>query len=142
MADKKIKSELILEASLDKLEDAFAFFNQALEEAGIKEDIQFKIQIAVEEIFVNIASYAYPKASGNAKLTFQIEENPKRIIMEFYDKGIPYNPLEKPDPNVNEDVMERTIGGLGIYMVKESMDDMQYKYEDDQNILILVKNLE
>ncbi len=102
--------------------------------------IQFQIDVAVEELFVNIAHYAYTPETGTATIRVKIEEDPLSASITFIDSGIPYNPLEKEDPDVTLSAEERGIGGLGIYMVKKSMDDMIYEYTDGQNILTIKKN--
>ena len=96
------------------------------------------LDVAVEELFVNIASYAYVDKTGIADIT--IELLPGQVVqITFRDSGIPYNPLEKPDPDITKPAEEREIGGLGIYIVKKSMDEVLYRYEDGQNILTIRK---
>ena len=97
-----------------------------------------QLDVAVEELFVNIASYAYVDKIGIADIT--IELLPGQVVqITFRDSGIPYNPLEKPDPDITKPAEEREIGGLGIYIVKKSMDEVLYRYEDGQNILTIRK---
>ena len=102
---------------------------------------QTTIDIAVEEIFVNIANYAYGSSSGDAVIQVSMNEDPLSIEITFIDSGSEYNPLAKPDPNTSLSLMERQKGGLGIFMVKKSMDDMTYEYKDGKNILKIVKNI-
>lgn len=101
--------------------------------------VQMQIDIAVEEIFVNIASYAYTPEIGKAEILIQEDHDPEGITITFIDTGIPYDPLAKPDPDVTLSANQRQIGGLGIYMVKKSMTDMTYRYEENRNILTIRK---
>ena len=100
-----------------------------------------QVDVAVEELFVNIAHYAYAPDTGSATIRVAPRQDPKGVAITFVDRGVPYDPLAKEDPDVTLSAEERQIGGLGIYMVKKSMDDMQYEYRDGQNVLTIVKNL-
>ena len=133
--------ELTIEASLNNLDQVLLFVDTQLETVGCPMKTQMKIDVAVEEIFVNIASYAYVPATGQAVIQIDFEQNPDTAVITFIDRGIPYDPLEKSDPDVTLSIQERQIGGLGIFMVKKSMDDMTYQYLDGQNILTLRKVL-
>ena len=94
-----------------------------------------KIDVCLEEIYVNIASYAYDNKEGTEKISFDKQDN--EITLKFEDEGIYYNPLQKEDPDITLSLEERPIGGLGIFMVKEMSKDIEYKREDNKNILIL-----
>ena len=131
--------ELNVEAKLDNLDEVLAFIDTRLEEIECPMKTQMQIDVAVEELFVNIANYAYTPEVGPATIQFSLDDDPRRARITFIDHGIPYNPLEKADPDITLSVEERAIGGLGIYMVKKSMDDMQYEYKDSQNILTIWK---
>ena len=100
---------------------------------------QMQVDVAVEEIFVNIAHYAYAPGTGAATVQAEASAETKTLTVTFIDSGVPYNPLEKPDPDVTLSAEDRQIGGLGIYMVKKSMDDMRYEYRDGRNVLTLEK---
>jgi len=134
-------TELIVEAKLDNLAQVLQFVDSRLEEEDCPIGLQMKIDVAVEEIFVNIASYAYTPDSGPATIRMEVEENPKTAVITFLDHGVPYDPLAKDDPDVTLSAEEREIGGLGIFMVKKSMDDMRYEYRDGMNILQITKQL-
>ena len=95
----------------------------------------------MEELFVNVASYAYPSGSGSVTIDMEITEEPAAAVITFTDSGIPFNPLKKDDPDIALSAEERQIGGLGIYMVKKSMDDIAYAYRDGRNVLRIVKYL-
>ena len=133
--------ELTVDATDEKLAEVLAFVDAQLEAVDCPMKTKMQIDVAVEELFVNIAHYAYAPETGSATLRLQIREDPKTAILTFIDHGVPYNPLEKPDPDVTLPAEERQIGGLGIYMVKKSMDEMHYEYLDGQNILTIAKKL-
>ena len=95
----------------------------------------------VEEIFVNISSYAYNPETGPATIRAGITEEPLSVIISFIDNGKQYDPLAKPDPDVKIPLKERKKGGLGIFMVKKTMDDVSYEYKDGQNILTITKTI-
>ena len=129
-----------LEAKVQNLEQVLGFIRQNLEEAGAAPRPLNQILIAAEEIFVNISSYAYGKGTGTAEIRMTAENGSAEI--EFRDSGSPFDPLAKADPDVTLPAEERQIGGLGIFMVKKSMDDVLYRYEDGKNILTIRKKLQ
>ena len=133
--------ELVIEAKIENLNDVIAFLDEQLELVDCPIKIQMQMDIAVEEIYINIASYAYEGKTGDARIKIDTDSDPGKVLVTFYDTGIPYNPLAKEDPDVTLSADERQIGGLGIFMVKKSMDDMKYEYKDGQNILTLIKKL-
>ena len=100
-----------------------------------------KIELAVEEIFVNIASYAYAPDTGDVRIRMEFFEEPRAVGITFIDSGIPYNPLAKEDPAVQLSADERQVGGLGIFLTKKSMDEMSYEYKNGQNVLSMKKQL-
>lgn len=134
-------AELTLDATIENLDDVLAFVDGELEKLDCPMKTQMQIDVAVEELFVNIAHYAYTPKIGLATVRFDAVLEPKAVAITFVDCGVPYDPLAKPDPDVTLSAEERQIGGLGIYMVKKSMDDMKYEYRDGQNILTIVKKL-
>lgn len=107
---------------------------------GTKEEI-FKLLIAAEELYVNISSYAYPEKTGEVEIKLQFLQDPKRVRITLTDQGIPYNPLERIAPDITLSVDEREIGGLGIHMVRTSMDQVQYEFRDGCNIITVEKIL-
>ena len=133
--------ELTLPAAAENIEKAVDFVNVQLEAAGCPPKTMIQIDVAIDELFGNIAHYAYGKGTGDATVRVEVTEEPA-VIITFIDSGIPYNPLEKPDPDVAQSLEERQIGGLGIFMVKKSMDDITYEYKDGQNILRIKKIME
>ena len=98
-----------------------------------------QIALAVEEIFVNIANYAYNPGKGNATVRVEVEKDPLTVTITFIDGGVPYDPLKKDDPDVTLSAEERSIGGLGVFLVKKTMDDVSYEYKDGKNILSIKK---
>ncbi len=133
--------ELSLDAKIENLGEVLEFLDEELMRLNCSFKIQTQLDIAVEEIFVNIAHYAYKPKTGSATIRLEIEEEPPAIAITFIDSGMPYNPLEKEDPDITLSAEERQIGGLGIYMVKKSMDNMVYRHENGNNILTITKKL-
>ena len=133
--------ELEIEAVRDNLEDVQAFVEERLEAADCSPKALLRISVAVEEIFVNIASYAYAPEKGKATVRVEVSKEPVSVTITFVDHGVPYDPLAREDPDVTLSADEREIGGLGIFMTKQIMDDVAYEYKDGKNILTLKKNL-
>lgn len=135
-----IQKTLKVSAKIEEWNQVSDFLEMQLEELNCPFAEQAQILIAAEEIFVNIASYAYGDAEGEAEIKTEI--NAERCFkIEFQDSGIPYNPLQKEDPDITLSAEERKIGGLGIFMVKKTMDDVQYEYKEGKNCFIIFKNI-
>ena len=134
-----IINKLEIEADVNNLDKVLSFIDEGLEKNDCLPKVQMQIDVAVEEIFVNIASYAYKPGKGSATIILETQEDPPVATITFVDSGVPYNPLKKPDPDVTLSAEERQIGGLGIYMVKKSMDNIFYEYKDGKNILTIQK---
>ena len=134
---KKIK----IQARREQLEQVLMFLEEEID--SIEHNTKSKVQlfIAVEELFVNIASYAYYPSEGDAYIMIDTDRDNKTVYVTFIDSGKPYNPLEKEDPDITLSAKDRGIGGLGIFMVKKSMDYMNYEYEDGHNILKIGKKM-
>ncbi|MCR5025670.1 MAG: ATP-binding protein [Lachnospiraceae bacterium] len=130
--------ELTIDAKVDNLDRVLEFIDTILEENECDMKTQVQIDVCVEEIFVNIANYAYTPGEGEAVIRVEVLD-PRALSITFKDKGVPYNPLAKEDPDITLSADERPIGGLGIFMVKKSADDISYEYKDDQNILTYIK---
>ncbi|MBQ8954201.1 MAG: ATP-binding protein [Clostridia bacterium] len=133
--------ELTLAASLENIAEVTAFIDEQLEALDCSMKAQMQIDIAIDELFGNIAHYAYPDGTGDATVRFDFDEATRMASIAFIDGGVPFNPLEKADPDVTLSAEEREIGGLGIFMVKKSMDKMEYSYENGFNILMLHKRI-
>ena len=140
-SEAKKMQELTIEAKIENLDEVLAFVDERLEEIGCSMKTQMQIDVAVEEVFVNIASYAYTPGIGSATVRIESSQDPAAVTITFVDRGIPYNPLLKEDPDVTLSAEERAIGGLGIYMVKKAVDDISYVYRDGQNILSISKTI-
>ena len=132
---------LTIPAERDRLNQVQDFIDQNLAGVEYSPEAQIQLQIAVEELFVNIASYAYAPGHGDAVIGCRVEEDPPSITVQIRDWGKPFDPLAKKDADVTLSAEDRDIGGLGIYMVKNSMDAVDYKREDGQNVLTIRKNL-
>lgn len=133
--------EIVISAEKENLDKVLSFVDSILEKCECPMSTQMSIDIAVEEIFVNIASYAYNPEVGSASIRCAVEGDPPRVVIEFRDGGVPYDPLAKADPDINAPIEERGIGGLGIYMVKNSMDSVNYRHENGNNIFTIEKKL-
>ena len=133
--------ELTIEAKTSNIEAVTDFVNEQLEALDCPMKAQMQIDIAIDELFGNIAHYAYNPEVGYATVRVEVIEDPLAVVITFIDNGVPYDPLAKADPDTTLSAEEREIGGLGIYMVKKSMDDITYEYKAGQNILIIKKNL-
>ena len=131
--------ELTIAATVENIEVVTDFVNQQLELLECPMKAQMQIDIAIDELFSNIAHYSYNPEVGQATVRVEVVENPLAVTITFIDNGIPYDPLAKEDPDLTLSAEERQIGGLGIYMVKESMDEIIYEYKDGQNILSIKK---
>ena len=134
-------AEITVKASIDLLDEVLAFVDSQLEAVDCPMKTQMQIDIAVEEIFVNIARYAYTPGTGDAVILVDADALNRSVTVEFRDRGIPFNPLAKADPDITLAAEERQIGGLGIYMVKKSMDDVRYVYKDGQNVFMFTKKM-
>ena len=134
-------NEIVIDANTDKLDEVIEFVDAHLEEYDCSMKTQMQIDIAVEEVFVNIANSAYNTDIGKATIRVEISGDPIVIKITFLDNGTPYDPLAKEDPDVTLSAEDRKIGGLGIFMTKKSMDNIQYEYKNGQNILTIEKNL-
>ena len=132
---------ITVEAKIENVDKVTEFVNEVLEEKECPLKVQMQLDVAIDEIFGNIAYYAYGKGSGNATKQIEMEDNPPKITLTFIDQGIPYNPLESKDPDITLDIEDREIGGLGIFLVKKTMDELSYEYVDGQNILTMKKEL-
>jgi len=124
--------ELIIDAKKENLYIVQNFAAKKLEDANCPKKLHTKIAVVIEEVFVNIVSYAYN--SGTGSVTLRVIINDDDISIEFEDCGKPYNPLDKKDPDIHVDLNERGDGGLGIYMVKNMADTINYKRLENRNV--------
>lgn len=130
---------LTVDAKADRLDEVVAFVDSFLETLDCPMKAQMQIDLCVEEIFVNIANYAYPDTQGTADILLSAAD--RVVVLTFMDAGMPYDPLGKPDPDITLTAEERAVGGLGIFLVKKNMDTVNYRYENGKNILTLTKTI-
>lgn len=138
---EKYKKQLTVEASTDNLQKVMDFIGSNLNEIRCDAKNKTKIEVSVEELFVNIASYAYSNKEGNAEISFDFDAASRTVSIVFADSGIRYNPLEKEDPDITLSAEERQIGGLGIFMVKKYMDEVLYDFVENKNIVTIIKKI-
>lgn len=131
--------ELTTAATIENIETVTDFVNEQLEALDCPMKAMMQIDIAIDELFGNIAHYAYHPEVGSATVRVEVTEDPLAVIITFIDNGVPYDPLAAEDPDITLSAEERTVGGLGIYMVKKSMDEISYEYKNGQNILTIKK---
>ncbi|MBQ7581876.1 MAG: ATP-binding protein [Lachnospiraceae bacterium] len=131
--------EATFPATDEALRDVNLFVESNLEEAGCTMKNQMKIMVALEELFVNVAHYAYEGGTGDVKLSLDFQDD--RMILTLTDSGKPFDPLAKEDPDISLSAEERRIGGLGIFMVKKTMDDVQYEHRDGCNIVTITHKI-
>ncbi|MBR4626949.1 MAG: ATP-binding protein [Ruminococcus sp.] len=129
--------ELVIEAVSNNLDTVLAFVDEQLEEMECPPKNQMQIELAVEEIFVNIANYAYLSETGDVTVRMETDTERQTVTITFIDRGVPYDPLSKEDPDVTLLSEQREIGGLGIFLVKKTMDDVRYSHQDGMNILTI-----
>ena len=133
--------QLTVPARRDRLDDVLAFIEGELLAAGCPAKARLQLSLAAEEVFVNIADYAYGGGEGEATVSMDVSGNPPVATVIFSDEGAPHDPLEKQDPDVTLPVDDREIGGLGIFLMKKSVDEVRYRREDGRNLLTLTKAL-
>ena len=133
--------ELTIAATVENIGIVTDFVNEQLEALDCPVKAQMQIDIAIDELFGNIAHYAYHPEVGNATVRVEVTEEPLAVIVTFIDRGVPYDPLNAAEPDITLSAEDRQLGGLGIYMVKKSMDEISYEYKDGKNILSIKKKL-
>ncbi len=135
------KEEIVLAADICNLSALNEWIDALVAGADISPRVQMKISLAVEEIFANIASYAYAPKKGDVTIIGTVTDVPAELELVFMDEGKPFDPLARDDPPTDAAMEERGIGGLGIFLVKESMDKVTYRYEQGKNILTICKRI-
>ena len=133
--------ELTMEALPEHIPAVTDFVNTALNELGCSDRVRMQFAIAIDELFSNIAYYAYQPKTGLVTVQVEVENEPPTVILTFLDGGKPFNPLQQKDPDTTLPAKDRKIGGLGIFIVKNTMDDIRYEYKDGKNILSIRKKL-
>lgn len=133
--------ELTTEAVTENLQSVMDFVNDSLSDKGCSAKTLYQMELVLEEIFINIASYAYEGDERPVVLSIDFEEEPLAAIVTFKDKGAPYNPLSRDDPNLALKLENREIGGLGIFLVKKNVDAIWYEHVNGENVLSFRKIL-
>ena len=128
-------------AKVEMLTDVISFLEETLESYECSIKVQTAICVAIEEVFVNVAHYAYGDKDGDVTINIGFDEESRTVTFRIIDKGIPFNPLNKPDPDTTLSAEEREIGGLGILITKKTMDTVSYTYENEKNILTMIKKI-
>ena len=128
-------------AKVEALSDVLGFVDQTLESCECPMKTQTAICVAIEEVFVNVAHYAYGDGEGDMTLGIGFDSESREITFRMTDKGTPFDPLKKPDPDITLSAEEREIGGLGIFITKKTMDTVEYAYENGENILTMIKKI-
>lgn len=134
-------NEMTIPATVGNIEKVTAFVDEQLEQIDCPPKAQMQIDIAIDELFGNIAQYAYNPDIGPATVRVEVTQSPISVVITFIDHGIPYDPLKTAEPDITLSAEERTIGGLGIFMVKKTMDEITYEYKNGQNILRIRKDI-
>ena len=141
MGEDKRKKEICVEALTYNLDQVNEFVESMIEDSGCSARTVMQVRISVEEIFVNIANYAYSPEIGKATIAVEVSDEQAMVTIMFMDSGTPYDPLAKADPDTTLSIEDREIGGMGILIVKKSMDAVNYEYKDGKNILTIKKKI-
>ena len=128
-------------AKVEALSDVLGFVDQTLESYECPMKIQTAVCVAIEEVFVNVAHYAYGEGGGNLTLSIGFDTESRKITFRMTDKGVPFDPLKKPDPDITLSAEDRELGGLGIFIAKKTMDTVTYAYKNGENILTMIKKI-
>ena len=134
-------TELTLQAIIENIPRVTEFIDGQLEAVDCSIRSQMQIDVAIDELFANIANYAYGQGTGDATVRFDFDPSDRLATITFLDGGVPFDPLKKADPDVTLSAEERQVGGLGIFLVKKTMDDMTYRFEDGKNVLTIYKHI-
>ena len=128
-------------ARIEALSDVLGFVDETLEAFECPMKVQMAICVAIEEVFVNVAHYAYGGNDGDMSLSIAYARDSRTITFRMSDNGVPFDPLKKPDPDITLSAEEREIGGLGIFITKKTMDSVTYTYENGENVLTMTKKI-
>lgn len=134
-------TEKCFPANTAALNDFLTFAEEELEKADCPMKTVTALTVALEEMFVNVAHYAYGEKGGDVRLAVDFDENSRTVTFRMTDSGVPFDPLAKPDPDITLSAEERQIGGLGIFMMKKTMDETSYSYRDGCNVLTMKKRI-
>ena len=130
--------KIVLESKMENIKKVIEFVNSKIEKCNFKEKEKLEINIAIDELFGNIVKYAYGEEVGIVEVQVKVKENPLEVEITFIDSGTKYNPLEREEPNIEANLNERKIGGLGIFIARKLMDEIKYEYKDGKNVLSII----
>ena len=133
--------ELTLRATVGNIPRVTAFIDELLEQAGCSVKAQMQIDVAIDELFGNVAHYAYSGAAGDATVRFAFDSAARAVTITFIDSGVPFNPLAREAPDITLPAERRAVGGLGIFLVRKTMDRVDYQRRDGMNILTITKTI-
>ena len=132
---------ITIPAEAKNLDAVVAFVFDELRPFNCSQKILLQVRLAIEEIFINIVSYAYHPETGLADIRCEVLQEPLRVVIQFLDGGIPFDPLAKEDADLSPEALEEREGGLGIFLVKQTMDEVRYSHENGKNVLTIQKKL-
>ena len=133
--------ELTIEAKIENIGIVTDFLDEVLDELGCPMKAHMQIAVALDELFTNISHYSYAPATGNATIQIEADKDNSNVTVTLIDSGIPFNPLSRKEPDTTLSADKREIGGLGIFLVRKTMDDISYEYSNKQNIVRIKKSL-
>ena len=139
--DAANQAQITIPARVDQLDEVTAFIEEQLGKTDCSEDDLFYFSLAAEEIFVNIANYAYEGGEGDAEITFSFDEKKRTIQVVFSDSGLPFDPTQAREPDITLKASERKVGGMGIHLVRKTMDEVEYQYVRGKNVLTIRKKI-
>jgi len=131
-------SFIALEASLENLEMISSFLHKWAKKASLSTHSENELLLAVEEVYVNIVKYSYPESLGKVTINCRIDED--SLVLKIKDEGIPFNPLQLPEPHFISCLKERKVGGLGVFLMRRFVDNVKYEKQGKYNVLTLVKS--
>lgn len=139
MDHKNHAERLQIDALTENMDKVRAFIESYLEKTDCPPDVMMKIDLAVEELFVNVAYYAYGDDSGMAAILIEVPENERKVTVTVEDGGIRFDPFDKPEVKTASSAKDQPIGGLGIHIVKKMMDKVSYEFKENRNIVTIEK---
>ncbi|UCE41695.1 MAG: ATP-binding protein [Candidatus Aminicenantes bacterium] len=135
-----MEKSLTVKSQLREIEKVRSFLEKTLKAINLSEEAYYLIELSILEMCINIVRYAYPEEEG--EISLKVWNQDKKIFFEIRDWGIPFDPRESPEPDIQEMVNQGQTGGLGIFLSRQLMNGFEYRREDDQNILLLYKSIE
>lgn len=134
-------NKITVPAKIENLQKVLNFVIEQLDSVKYNIKARLQLELSIEEVYVNIANYAYESEDGEVVICCNINKNPLQITLQFIDCGTPYNPLKNRDPDISLKIKEKKVGGLGILLIKKNVDNIAYEYKDGKNILTIQKEL-